>query len=113
MPITSPNMALQRALQSYLTDSGSTASAVAREFSMSPMTLGRFLASGRMIRANQMRLAEALAKVGYWVPEAPTSSLSGAISREDYDKVIALLEFLLVAARRHANEMALGNGVQG
>lgn len=79
---------------------GRSKAAIAAEFGMSPMTIGRFLKSGRVIDANKYRIEIGLARAGGWPPDGV--DLPSDIFGSDNDKVIRALEFLLAAARQHA-----------
>lgn len=103
MPLVSPNPTLRDALASYIAQTGATKAEAAAKLGIDPMTLARFLKSGRVIDANRRKLESGLARVGRW-------DLSGADHEADgfeqagselisSDKVIAALEFLLSAAR--------------
>jgi hypothetical protein len=73
-------------------------SKIAAEFEIDPMTLGRFLKSGKVIDANRQKLEEGLARVGAWAVNDTQNKASDIVLS---DKVIAALEFLLAAARQH------------
>lgn len=103
MPLVSPNPTLRDALAAYIAQTGATKAEAATKLGVDPMTLARFLKSGRVIDANRRKLESGLARVGGWhlaVIEHQIESqeqLGSAIISSD--KVIAALEFLLSAAR--------------
>lgn len=101
MPIVPTNAALHQALTDYILANGRSKAAVAAEFGMSPMTIGRFLKSGKVIDANRRKLEAGLVRQGRW-PKVVAESSEISSFLVDYDKVIEALEFLLAAARRHA-----------
>lgn len=103
MPAVSPNPTLRDALAAYIAKTGATKADAAAKLGVDPMTLARFLKSGRVIDANRRKLEIGLARVGGWNPaaidndsESPEQADSAIISS---DKVISALEFLLSAAR--------------
>jgi hypothetical protein len=102
MPLVDPNPTLRDALESFIAQARTTKAEAATRLGVDPMTLARFLKTGRVIDANRRKLEDGLARVGAWQMTAvlkdsydrapPTSIISS-------DKVIAALEFLLTAAR--------------
>lgn len=103
MPLVSPNPTLRDALAAYIAQTGATKAEAAAKLGVDPMTLARFLKSGRVIDANRRKLESGLARVGGWQLAAVDHEVEGlehagpAIISSD--KVIAALEFLLGAAR--------------
>lgn len=95
MPLVAPNPTLRDALQTYILQVGATKADAAATLGLDPMTLARFLKTGRVIDANRQKLQNGLARVGAW--EASSNARPQAIILSD--KVIAALEFLLAAAR--------------
>lgn len=108
MPLVASHPSLQDALAAYLVRSESTKAQAASEFGLDPMTLARFLKTGRAIEVNRQKLEEGLARVGAWnIPKEASDKRSKDLISND--KVIAALEFLLDAARKH-DERASGVG---
>lgn len=101
MPIVPSNAPLHQALQAYITASGLTKSAVAAEFGMSPMTIGRFLKTCKVVDSNRLKIESGLNRHGRWPPSGVTE-IAKTDYTIDYDNVIKTLEFLLAAARQHA-----------
>ena len=100
MPVVAFNPALRSALESYMEANELPKSKIAAEFDIDPMTLGRFLKSGKVIDANRQKLEEGLARVGAWTADDAQSNAGDIVLS---DKVIDALEFLLAAARQHGN----------
>lgn len=102
MPLVSPNPTLRDALAAHIARTGATKAEMATKLGVDPMTLARFLKTGRAIDANRRKLEAGLARVGAWTASAdePTE-ISGPDQPAiiSSDKVIAALEFLLSAAR--------------
>ena len=103
MPVVAAHPALRDALAAYLNKTGSTKADAAATVGVDPMTLARFLKSGKVIEANRIKIEAGLARIGEW---HPTSVESHRLDIEEInssiissDKVIAALEFLLNAAR--------------
>jgi hypothetical protein len=108
MPIVAFNPALRSALMRYMEANERSKSNIASEFDIDPMTLGRFLKSGKVIDANRQKLEEGLSRVGAWVPANDAQTKGGDIALSE--KVIAALEFLLAAARQHVSSTPGGEG---
>lgn len=97
MPLVAPNPTLRDALAAYVARTGSTKAEAATTLGVDPMTLARFLKSGRVIEANRLRIEAGLARVGAWhLAKGEDGETVDIVSS---DKVIAALEFLLSAAR--------------
>jgi hypothetical protein len=103
MPVVAAHPTLRDALAAYVSKTGSTKADAAATLGVDPMTLARFLKSGKVIEANRAKIEAGLARIGEW---HPTSVASAGSDIEDAnssiissDKVIAALEFLLSAAR--------------
>lgn len=108
MPLVSPNPTLRDALAAYIAQAGATKAEAAAKLGVDPMTLARFLKSGRVIDANRLKLEAGLAREGAWqiatsdrCPDEHEPPHPEIISS---DKVIAALEFLLSAARSAGGE---------
>ncbi|MBA3897196.1 MAG: hypothetical protein H0X36_08725 [Sphingomonadaceae bacterium] len=103
MPAVSPNPTLRDALAAYIAQTGATKADAAAKLGVDPMTLARFLKTGRVIDANRRKLETGLTRVGGWHQVTIDDEAEGQ-GRPDpsiisTDKVIAALEFLLGAAR--------------
>lgn len=105
MPVVAFNPALRSALMSYMETNELPKSKIAADFDIDPMTLGRFLKSGKVIDANRQKLEEGLARVGAWVVNDTSDRVYDIVFG---DKVITALEFLLAAARQHNNARSGG-----
>ena len=109
MPLVSPNPTLRDALAAFIARTGVTKAEAASKLGVDPMTLARFLKTGRVIDANRRKLEAGLVRVGGWdasvdeTIETPDPSAAAIILS---DKVIAALEFLLNAARNARAESA-------
>lgn len=103
MPVVSPNPTLRDALAAYIAQTGATKAEAAANLGVDPMTLARFLKSGRVIDANRQKLESGLARVGGWHQAAMNHEADSQEQADpaiiSSDKVIAALEFLLGAAR--------------
>lgn len=103
MPVVSPNPTLRDALAAYIAQTGATKADAAAKLGVDPMTLARFLKSGRVIEANRRKLETGLARVGGWHQPIIDDEAEGQDQDDpaiiSSDKVIAALEFLLGAAR--------------
>lgn len=108
MPPVAPNLALQGALNSYMERSGSNNARTASDLGIDPMTLGRFIKSGRVIERNRAKIAEGLARMGAWDVGAPARAISQSRDHDviSNEKVIASLEFLLDAARSYHSRLS-------
>lgn len=103
MPAVSPNPTLRDALAAHIAQTGATKAEAAAKLGVDPMTLARFLKTGRVIDANRQKLETGLARAGAWNltaadREAESADQTGPTIISS-DKVIAALEFLLDAAR--------------
>lgn len=100
MPAVAPNDDLRKALQAYLAATGFTKSRAAGELELDPMTLARFVKTGRGLESTRIKLETGLSSAGFWLrnptPIAPMRADTATIN----DKVIEALEFLLAAVRR-------------
>ena len=97
MPLVAANPSLRDALAAHLARTGSTKADAATSLGVDPMTLARFLKSGRVIEANRLKIEAGLARMGAW--HAAPAEIGAKPVIVSSDKVIAALEFLLAAAR--------------
>jgi len=107
MPLVSPNPTLRDALAAHITRTGATKADMAATLGVDPMTLARFLKTGRVIDANRRKLEAGLARVGGWTASTDAGSAISSPSKHaiiSSDEVIAALEFLLNAARNASAE---------